>query len=99
VAVADFLCTTITPVVEWAVAKLSKPDRTQEAERFFARAKNALQDNPELVASAPSELLPEGCAWAGLVKVRLLHAADNFSYKYAPFIRKSSIQISQFEPT
>jgi hypothetical protein len=80
---ADFVRTTINPVVGRTMAKLSEPGRAQVAEAFFERAARELTGNPALVASAPAGLLPQGQDWADLVRVRQLHAADNFSYKCA----------------
>jgi hypothetical protein len=65
------------------MAKLREPGRAQVAETFFERAARELHDNLALVASAPAGLLPQGQVWAGLVRFRLLHAADNFSYMCA----------------
>jgi hypothetical protein len=81
---ADFVRTTINPVVERTMAKLSEPGRAHVADAFCERAARELHGNPVLVASAPAGLLAQGQVWAGLVKVRLLHAADNFSYKCVP---------------
>jgi hypothetical protein len=78
---AEFVRTTINPVVERTMSKLSEPSWAQLAEAFCERATRELHGNLDLVASAPAGLLAQGQVWASLVRVRLLHAADNFSYK------------------
>jgi hypothetical protein len=74
---ADFLRTSITPVVKAELCKLCGP----AAEAFFNRAVEAYKENRELIAQAPTEIEVESVE--GLIIVHLTHAADNFSIKCA----------------
>jgi hypothetical protein len=78
---AGFIETTIVPVVASSLRSL----RGERAETFFAAAANRLSESSNLLANIPSHVDTSGVA--GFVDVKLTHAADNFSIKYAVFAR------------
>jgi hypothetical protein len=73
---ADFIRTTITPVVEAELSKL----KDAAAVAFVAKAAEALGAKKDIIAQVPAHLDMDSVS--GLVVVHLTHAADNFSIKY-----------------
>jgi hypothetical protein len=78
---AGFIETTIVPVVASSLRML----RGARAQIFFAAAANRLSESSDLLANIPSHVDTSG--WTGFVDVKLTHAADNFSIKYAVITR------------
>jgi hypothetical protein len=75
----------VNPVVLEALVSLNEDGhRRVEANAYFGHALCCLQGNPATLAAAPKDLIPKDQRYSGLITVRLLHAADNFSFGCAP---------------
>jgi hypothetical protein len=60
--------------------------RVVEANAYFGHALCCLQGNSAILAAAPKDLIPVDQMYSGLIPVRLLRAADNFSFGCAPVL-------------